>query len=87
MRLHLHLAEACRRGLHARTLTKWAALLFVPLIASSFLSTVQAANPRKTPIVRAVERVKGAVVNIQSERIAQTGLHEDLFAYAFAKSH
>lgn len=82
MRLHLHLAEACPRGLHATKRWRWVAFLVVPLAAASMLPSAEAGNPRKTPIVRAVERVKGAVVNIQSERSAHSGLHEDLFAYA-----
>src|SRR5205814_9380088 len=76
MSLHLP-GQACRRVLHFRTFSLLAAL------AAGWCGTpAPAANTRKTPIVRAVERVKGAVVNIQSERTAQTGLHEDLFAHS-----
>jgi serine protease Do len=37
-------------------------------------------NPRRTPVVDVVERVKGAVVNIHSERTVQGPATEDLFA-------
>src|SRR5439155_24265861 len=71
------------RGLHFPSNHEtWAAFVLVPLLAAALVAPASAANPRKTPIVRAVERVKGAVVNIQSERTAQTGLHEDLFAHS-----
>jgi serine protease Do len=38
-----------------------------------------AANPRRTPVVEAVERVKGAVVNIHSERALRGAGSADLF--------
>jgi serine protease Do len=40
------------------------------------------ANPRRTPVVDVVERVKSAVVNIQSERMARVPATEDLFGTA-----
>ena len=39
-----------------------------------------AANPRRTPIVEAVERTRGAVVNIHSERTVRAPGTEELFA-------
>jgi len=45
------------------------------------------ANPRRTPLVELVERVKGAVVNIHSERTVQGGSgSEELFALAPSQS-
>ncbi len=82
MRLHRHLAAACHRGLPAKPWTTRVAFVAVPFLVAACVQGAFAGNPRKTPIVRAVERVKGAVVNIQSERAAQAGLHADLFAYA-----
>lgn len=82
MSLHLHPGQACRRGLPWRGNYGLGAALLAVFIAGMSFTSAGAANPRKTPIVRAVERVKGAVVNIQSERAAQTGLHDDLFAHA-----
>src|SRR5262249_59443688 len=40
------------------------------------------ANPRRTPVVDVVERVRGAVVNSDSERTVQALNPEDLFAVA-----
>src|SRR5262245_2962627 len=43
-------------------------------------------NPRRTPVVDVVERVKAAVVNIQSERTARADLPPDFFAQAPSQS-
>src|SRR5581483_3845504 len=87
MSLHLHSRQARRGGSSLPSRYRiWAWFALTPLLAGVLLSPVHAGNPRKTPIVRAVERVKGAVVNIQSERTAQTGLHEDLFAHSTSQN-
>ncbi len=39
-------------------------------------------NPRRTPVVDLVQRVRGAVVNIHSERLAMGAMPEELFALA-----
>ncbi|HZT83156.1 MAG TPA: trypsin-like peptidase domain-containing protein, partial [Gemmataceae bacterium] len=39
-------------------------------------------HPRRTPVVAVVQRVKGCVVNIHSERTAQGPANEELFALA-----
>jgi serine protease Do len=38
-------------------------------------------NPRRTPVVEAVERVRDAVVNIHSERTVQSSATEELFTH------
>lgn len=46
------------------------------------LTPAQAVNPRRTPVVDVVERVRPAVVNIHSERTVQGPATEELFAHA-----
>jgi serine protease Do len=41
-----------------------------------------ASNPRRTAVVEVVERVRGAVVNIHSERTVQVPAADELFAHA-----
>lgn len=43
---------------------------------------IQASNPRRTPVVDVVERVRAAVVNIHSERTVQGNGPDELFALA-----
>jgi serine protease Do len=50
------------------------------LAASGPSPTVAGGNPRRTPEVEVVERVRAAVVNIHSERTVQGPATEDLFA-------
>jgi serine protease Do len=49
-------------------------------IVLTAIPAVQAANPRRTPVVDVVERVKAAVVNIHSERMAAAKSAEEFFA-------
>jgi serine protease Do len=51
------------------------------------LAPVRAANPRRTPIVEAVERVRGAVVNIHSERNVRGPAGDELFSAAPSANH
>src|SRR5438552_12341982 len=51
-------------------------------IFCAVLPAAQAGNPRRTPVVDVVERVKAAVVNIHSERTAQGKSSDELFATA-----
>jgi serine protease Do len=44
-------------------------------------------NPRRTPVVEAVERVRAAVVNIHSERTVRSQATDELFAHAPAPNH
>ncbi|MBL8800252.1 MAG: trypsin-like peptidase domain-containing protein, partial [Planctomycetia bacterium] len=89
MSLHLHQTSPVRKtsGSPGRAARAGGAALAV-LLAS--LATAQAAtpvapapvltNPRRTPLVELVERVRGCVVNIHSERTVQGPTAEDLFA-------
>ena len=43
-------------------------------------------NPRRTPVVEAVKRVRAAVVNIHSERTVQGPVPEELFGTAPSQS-
>ena len=55
--------------------------VFVCCLVFAAPPCVQAGNPRRTAVVEVVERVKGAVVNIHSERTVRAGgTNEDLFA-------
>src|SRR5205807_8341744 len=60
------------------------AAAFVLIAASGFATpAVPAAppNPRRTAVVEVVERVRGAVVNIHSERTVHGPASEDLFSH------
>jgi serine protease Do len=52
----------------------------IGIFASTALATPN--NPRRTAVVEVVERVRGAVVNIHSERAARGPTTEELFAHA-----
>ncbi len=62
-------AAGARRGAAAA----WCALL----LALPLCSQAEAPNPRRTPIVDVVERVRGAVVNIHSERTTRADEPDD----------
>jgi serine protease Do len=69
-----------------RTLIR-AALLCAALglfTTAAFHAPLRAAssNPRRTAVVEVVERVRGAVVNIHSERTVQVPVADELFAHA-----
>src|SRR5712691_2200434 len=51
-------------------------------IALSVVPSVRAGNPRRTPVVDAVARVRAAVVNIHSERTVQGPASEEMFSLA-----
>src|SRR5262249_53556146 len=69
------------RGLLAAALVSTALGLFVP-ISQAYLPEARGPNPRRTPVVEVVEKVRAAVVNIHSERTVQAGTAEELFALA-----
>ena len=48
----------------------------------AFAASTAPANPRRTAVVEVVERVRGAVVNIHSERTVRGAASEELFAHA-----
>jgi serine protease Do len=54
-------------------------ILALALLAPALPPAASASNPRRTPVVEAVERVRPAVVNIHSERMVRTG-NADAFA-------
>jgi serine protease Do len=51
-----------------------------------FTASAQAANPRRTPVVDVVERVRPAVVNIHSERTVRGPATSELFSLAPSQS-
>jgi len=73
-------------GRAARTLGSALAVLLTSLAVGSAATPVApvpvvvATNPRRTPLVELVERVRNCVVNIHSERTVQGPAAEDLFA-------
>lgn len=65
------------------------AILTLTLVETSFVSAQKtrpisrfAGNPRRTPVVGLVQRVKDSVVNIHSERLVQNSISTDLFSLA-----
>jgi serine protease Do len=63
--------------------------LLVPLCTFRWVPPAPGAapiNPRRTPIVEAVERVRPAVVNIHSERTVKAAAADDVFAMAPSQS-
>jgi serine protease Do len=67
------------------TLHRMSSAALVVALAMGILSPVLVAaspNPRRTPIVDVVERVKGAVVNIHSERLVRGASSDEIFAHA-----
>src|SRR5437588_3307965 len=51
-------------------------------VALSLAPFVRGGNPRRTPVVEAVARVRAAVVNIHSERTVQGPASEEMFSLA-----
>jgi serine protease Do len=69
--------------LHRTLLT--AAVMGTALVL--LLPAARAANPRRTPVVEAVERVRGAVVNIHSERNVRGSAPDELFSPTPSSNH
>jgi serine protease Do len=59
-----------------------AAVLCAAVGLFALAATAVLANPRRTAVVDVVERVRGAVVNIHSERTVRGSASEELFAHA-----
>jgi serine protease Do len=61
---------------HRQFIVAWWLVILVALIT---VDPVRAFNPRRTPIVDVVERVRSAVVNIHSERTVRSPVGPDIF--------
>jgi serine protease Do len=61
-------------------LSPFSLFLFTCTVCLPSTALAASLNPRRTPVVDVVERVKGAVVNIHSERTVKGPATEDLFA-------
>jgi serine protease Do len=65
-------------------------VLMVLLVVTVFFRVAvpaRAANPRRSPVVEAVDKVRPAVVNIQSERPVKTPAAADLFTPSPSRRH
>ncbi|HMC63756.1 MAG TPA: trypsin-like peptidase domain-containing protein, partial [Gemmataceae bacterium] len=86
MRLHLgeekRKKEKGKRNAPIRAVWHWTLMLgFLSLFLFPFsLAAAPPTSARRTPVVEVVEKVRGAVVNIHSERTVMGPANEDLFA-------
>src|ERR687883_213463 len=60
-----------------------AAALLVALLGAAPAGADRPSTARRTPVVQAVERTKGAVVNINAQEVVKARAPEDAFALFF----